>query len=92
MCMCECRALCVSMSLGPVFYMRTEAPYLLGYSEPLCFSGPTPAQLRLRFGTPTGPKYCATVVDYRFKLSINLDSISKFIASKRNHLGNFHKL
>ena len=58
--MCECRALCVSVSLGPVSYMRTEAPYLLGYSEPLCFSGPTPAQLRLRFGTPTGPKYCVT--------------------------------
>ena len=60
MCICEYRALSVSMSLGPVSYMRTEAPYPLGYSEPLCFSGPTPAQLRLRFGTPTGPKYCAT--------------------------------
>ena len=60
MCICEYRALSVSMSLGPVSYMRTEAPYLLSYSEPLCFSGPTPAQLRLRFGTPTGPKYCAT--------------------------------
>ena len=60
MCMCECRALSVSLFLGPVSCMRTEASYLLGYSEPLCFSGPTPAQLRLRFGTPTGPKYCAT--------------------------------
>ena len=48
------------MSLGPVSCKRTEAPYLLGYSEPLYFSGPTPAQLRLRFGTPTGPKYCVT--------------------------------
>jgi hypothetical protein len=47
----------VFVSLGPVSYMRTEAPYPL---EPLCFSGPTPAQLRLRFGTPTGHKYCAT--------------------------------
>ena len=49
--MCEYRALFLSVSLGPVSYMRTEAPYLLGYSEPLCFSGPTPAQLQLWFGT-----------------------------------------
>jgi hypothetical protein len=42
--------------------MRTEAPYSLGYSEPLCFSGPTLAQFRLQFGTLTRPKYCATTV------------------------------
>ena len=54
-------SLCL-FSLGPVSCMRTKAPYLLGYFEPLYFSGPTPAQLRLRFGTPTGPKYCATAL------------------------------
>ena len=58
--MCECRALFLSVSLRPVSYMRTEAPYPPGYSEPLCFSGLTLAQLWLRFGTLTGPKYCAT--------------------------------
>ena len=36
----------LSFSLGPISYMRTEAPYLLGYSEPLYFSGSTPAPVR----------------------------------------------
>jgi hypothetical protein len=41
----------MSVSLGPVSYLRTKAPYPLGYSEPLCFFGPTPAQLRLNSGS-----------------------------------------